>query len=329
MSFWDGRKVAVTGGAGFIGSHLVEYLVWDGADVTVVDNLERGRLENLAEVIDDVRFVKGDLQDKTVCETAFADLDMVLNLAAKVTSISYNSEHQADMFTQNMMVQCTPIKAAYEVGVPRFVQCSTACVYPHDAPVPTPEEWGHRGEPEPTNAGYGWAKRMGEKQAMWFAEETDMEIVIVRPFNAYGPRDYYDEETSHVAPALIKKVLDGDDPVEVWGSGDQTRALVHAKDFAKGIQLCAENAEDARPINIGHDEEISIRKLLQTILKLAGAEDREIFYNTDMPEGYPRRAADTSRLKEVTGGFVPSISLEEGLTEMIEWYQAHGGESNC
>lgn len=324
MSFWEGHSVVVTGGAGFIGSHLTEYLVWDGAEVTVVDNLERGRLSNLDAVIDEIRLIRGDLQDPTVCETAFVGMDMVLNLAAKVTSISYNSEHQADMFTQNMLLQGNPIKAAYEAGVPRFVQCSTACVYPHDAPVPTPEEWGHRGEPEPTNAGYGWAKRMGEKQAMWFDEETDMDVVIVRPFNAYGPRDYYDEATSHVAPALIKKVLDGDDPVEVWGSGEQTRALVHAKDFARGIQLCAEKAESSMPINIGHDEEVSIRQLLETILQLADAEDRDIFYNTDMPEGYPRRAADVTRLKEVTDGFVPSISLEEGLTEMIEWYRRHG-----
>jgi GDP-L-fucose synthase len=177
------------------------------------------------------------------------------------------------------------------------------------------------GEPEPTNAGYGWAKRMGERQALWYAEETDMEIVIVRPFNAYGPRDYYDEATSHVAPALIKKVVDGDNPVEVWGSGKQTRALVHARDFARGIQLCAEKATDPRPINIGHDEEISIKGLLERILALTGCNGREVFYNTEMPEGYPRRAADTTRLKQVTGGFVPQTSLDEGLTEMIEWYQ--------
>jgi len=325
VPFWQGLKVAVTGGAGFIGSHVSEYLVWDGADVTVIDNLQRGRLENLAAVIDDIRFINGDLRDATVCETAFAGMDMVLNLAAKVTGISYNRAHSGEMFTENILLQVTPLRAAHKVGVPRFVQTSTACIYPHDAPVPTPEAAGDVGDPEPTNAGYGWAKRMGERQAVWFSEETSMETVIVRPFNAYGLRDYYDEETSHVVPALIKKVLDGDNPIEVWGSGNQTRAMIHAKDFARGIQLCAEKAKDCRPINIGHDNEISIADLLGRIMKLASIEGREVFYNTDMPEGYPRRAADTTRLKEVTGGFVPSVSLDEGLTEMIEWFSCQRG----
>lgn len=322
MSFWEGRKVTVTGGAGFIGSHLVEYLVWDGAEVTVADDLSRGRLENLEAVKDDIRVVTDDLREPSSCEKVLSGSELVINLAAKVTSISYNRGHSGDMFTENMLLQINPIRAAQRVGVERFVQISTACIYPHDAPVPTPEEWGHVGEPEPTNAGYGWAKRMGELQALWYAEETDMEVVIVRPFNAYGPRDYYDEATSHVAPALIRKVLDGDDPVEVWGSGNQTRALVHARDFARGIQLCAEKATSPEPINIGHDEEISIKGLVERILDLTGSNGREVFYDTTMPEGYPRRAADTTRLKAVTGGFVPQTSLDEGLTEMIEWYQA-------
>lgn len=322
MSYWASKKVALTGGAGFIGSHMVEYLVWDGADVTVVDNLERGSLENMKEVEGQYRFVQGDLRDPTVCEVAFAGQDMVLNIAAKVTSIAYNRHHHADMFTQNMLIQANTIQAAHKVGVPRFVQTSTACIYPHDAIVPTPETEGERSDPEPTNAGYGWAKLLGERQAMWFDNETDMEIVVVRPFNAYGPRDYYDEATSHVIPALIKKVLDGENPIEVWGSGNQTRAFVHARDFARGILLCAEKATDCYPINIGHDEETSIKEVLERILALTGINDREIFYNTEMPEGYPRRAADTTRLREITGGFVPQTSLDEGLMEMIEWYRS-------
>ncbi len=324
MSFWEGRKVTVTGGAGFIGSHLVEYLVWDGAEVTVADNLSRGRLENLEAVKDDIRVVTDDLREPSSCEKALSGAEIVINLAAKVMSISYNRGHSADMFTENMLLQVNPIRAAQRVGVGRFVQTSTAGIYPHDAPVPTPEDWGHKGEPEPTKAGYGWGKRRGERQARWYAEETDMEVVIVRPFNAYGPRDYYDEATSHVAPALIKKVLDGDDPIEVWGSGHQTRALVHARDFARCIELCTEKASTPEPINIGHDEEISIKGLVERILDLTGSNGRAVFYDTRMPEGYPRRAADTTRLKEVTGGFVPQTSLDEGLTEMIEWYEAQG-----
>ena len=322
MGYWAGKKALVTGGAGFIGSHLVEYLVEDGADVTIVDNLERGRLSNLATVEGQYRFIQGDLRDPTVCEVAASGMDIVLHVAAKVAGIEYNCSHQADMFTQNNLILSNMIDAAYRVGVPRYLLTSTACVYPNDALVPTPETEGDRGEPEPTNLGYGWAKRMAEKQAQWFAEETDMEVVICRPFNAYGPRDHYDDKTSHVVPALLKRVLEGENPIEVWGSGNQTRVFVHGRDFAKSIQLCAERATDAYPINVGHDEEVTIRELLERILKLTGNEDREVFYNLDKPEGYPRRSADATRLRQVTGGFVPATSLDDGLREMIDLYGA-------
>ncbi|GAI46164.1 unnamed protein product, partial [marine sediment metagenome] len=263
-------------------------------------------------VIDQIRFVKTDLCVAENCVNVSKDQEIVLNLAARVTGIEYNRTHQAEMFEHNMLLQQLPLRAAHEVGVKRFIQVSTACIYPHDAIVPTPESEGTRGTPEPTNEGYGWSKRMGERLAEYYAQETDMEIGIVRPFNAYGPRDYYDVKTSHVIPALIKKVLDGDDPVVVWGSGNQTRVFVHAKDFAHGIKLLAEKYPYSDPVNVGHDDEISIKDLLAKILELTGLK-RNVYYDTSMPEGYPRRAADTTKLKKVTGGFVPSISVEEGL----------------
>jgi GDP-L-fucose synthase len=321
MGFWSGRRVLVTGGAGFIGSHVVEDLVSDGARVTVADNLSRGRLDNLAAVQRDVRFLRLDLRDPAQCREACHGQEVVLNLAAKVTGIEYNRTHQREMFEQNMLLQQHPLQAAAESGVGRFLQTSTACIYPHDAAIPTPESEGTRGEPEPTNSGYGWAKRMGERLAEFYARETAMEVCIVRPFNAYGPRDYYDTGTSHVIPALIKKVLEGDDPVEVWGSGRQSRVFVHARDFAKGILLVAEKYPQPDPINIGHDEPITIRELLERIQALAGIRN-SVFYNREKPEGYPQRAADTTRLRAVTGGFVPTVPLEEGLREMIAWYQS-------
>lgn len=196
MSYWKNKKVLVTGGAGFIGSHLVEYLVHDGAVVSVADNLERGKLENLQEVRKDVLFHQVDLRNVDMCRKVCEGQDVVMNLAAKVTGIEYNRAHQRDMFESNMILQQNVIKAAQEMNVHRFLQVSTACIYPHDALVPTTENEGTRGEPEPTNSGYGWAKRMGEKLAEFYAKETSMEIAIVRPFNAYGPRDYYDKNFS-------------------------------------------------------------------------------------------------------------------------------------
>jgi nucleoside-diphosphate-sugar epimerase len=311
----------VTGGAGFIGSHLTEMLVEDGARVRVVDNLERGRLSNLEAVLDAIEFIEGDLRDPQVCLRATQGMECVLNMAAKVTGIEYNRYHHGDMFTANILINTNVLEAARLNDVRRFCAVSTACIYPHDAVVPTPESEGDRGTPEPTNEGYGWAKRMAEKQAQYYAAEYGMEIAIVRPFNAYGPRDYYDRATSHVIPALIAKVLDGDDPVVVWGSGHQSRVFVHAKDFARGIQLVTEKYPAADPVNVGHDQETSIRELLAKILELTGKRPR-VVYDTSLPEGYRRRAADTTKLRQVTGGFVPQITLEQGLVEMVEWYQA-------
>jgi len=319
MPFWEDKKVLVTGGAGFIGSHLVEFLIDERAKVTVADNLERGKFENLKNVEKDINFIKIDLRNLDNCKEACQGQEVVFNLAAKVTGIEYNRTHQKEMFENNILLQIFPLKAAYEMGVKRFCQVSTACIYPHDAMVPTPESEGTRGEPEPTNRGYGWAKRMGERLAEYYAQETEMEIVMVRPFNAYGPRDYYDEKTSHVIPALIKKVMDGSNPVVVWGSGNQSRVFVHAKDFAKGIMLVTEKYPKADPVNVGHDEEIKIKDLLRTIQDMTGIHN-EVFYDTSKPEGHPRRATDTTKLKKVTNGFTSSISLEEGLKEMIWWY---------
>lgn len=320
MSFWNGRRVVVTGGAGFVGSHLVEQLVTAGADVTVADDLSRGSLARLAAVRDGVRFLRTDVGFPDGADSATRGQEIVLNLAAKVTGIEYNRFHNADMFTENMRIANAMMEAAARNGVGRFLVVSTACIYPNDAHVPTQEDEGGRGAPEPTNEGYGWAKRMSEQLGRYYASETSMQVAIVRPFNAYGPRDHWDEETSHVVPALIDRVLRGDDPVVVWGSGDQTRAFLHCRDAATGMKLVAERADSSAPVNIGHDVEISIRELAETILHLTGRR-ASLHFDLSKPDGYPRRAADTTRLREVTG-WVPEITLEQGLREMIDEYQA-------
>lgn len=322
MSFWKGKRVLVTGGAGFIGSYLAELLVEQQSNVYVVDNLERGQLENLRSCWDDITFMRGDLRDPALCREVTADKDVVMNLAAKVTGIEYNRYHHGDMFTSNILINTNVLEAVRLNGVKRYLAVSTACIYPHDAKVPTPESEGGRGSPEPTNEGYGWAKRMAEQQAIYYAQEYGMEIAIARPFNAYGSRDYFDEATSHVIPALLRRVLDGEDPVVVWGSGNQTRAFVHALDVARGMMLLTEKYPAADPVNIGHDEEISIRELVMLILRLTGKKSNVVF-DTSRPDGYPRRAADVTKLRTVTGGFVPSIPLDEGIAQTIEWYRIH------
>ena len=164
------------------------------------------------------------------------------------------------------------------------------------------------------------AKLMGEKLAKYYTREKKIEVVSARPFNAYGPRDYFDEATSHVIPAIMKRILDGDDPVMIWGSGNQSRVFVHAKDIARGMMLVTEKAPPAVPINIGHDEEVTIKELFHVLCKVIGKSPKAEFDRTK-PDGYPRRAADTSLLKRITG-FVPSISLEDGIREMLDSFMS-------
>lgn len=325
MGFWNGRRVCVTGGAGFIGSYLVELLLDDGAVVTVADNLERGSVKRLAHLGDAYRFVQARLDEPDGASTATENQEIVLNLAAKVTGIEYNRSHHADMFTTNMRLATSVIEAAARNGVERFLVVSTACIYPHDAIVPTPETEGGRGTPEPTNEGYGWAKRMAEELGKYYDAESPMSVAICRPFNAYGPRDHWDPATSHVIPALIKRIMDGDEPVVVWGSGDQTRAFLHARDAAMGMKLIAEKSTTPDPINIGHDEAVNMRDLAYLIAKVS-ERSPEIVFDTSKPDGYARRACDPTLLRQVTG-WTPSTSLEGGIREMIDEYAASSGDA--
>ncbi len=318
MNYWKNKKVLVTGGAGFIGSYLTELLVEEGAKVTVADNLVRSGKSRLKSVQKKIKLLTGDLFEYKNCMKACRGQEVVLNLAAKVTGIEYNRFNMTDMFESNMKLQMFPLRAASECGIKRFLQVSTACIYPHDAAVPTPESEGERGKPESTNEGYGFAKLMGERLAEYYTREKKMHVVIGRPFNAYGPRDHYDEKTSHVIPAIIKRVMDGDNPVAIWGSGNQSRAFVHAKDIARCMMLVTEKAPAATPINLGHDQEITIKELFRIICQVAGKSPKARF-DTTKPDGYRRRSADTTLLKKWTG-FVPAISLEQGIREMLSDY---------
>ena len=317
MAYWKNKKVLVTGGAGFIGSYLTELLVKEGAKVTVADDLRRGSLGRIKSVLKNIRLNKVDLSHYTHCVKACKGQEIVMNLAAKVTGIEYNRFNMADMFESNMKLQMNVLHAASEYKkIQRFLQVSTACIYPNDAKVPTPESEGQRGSPEPTNEGYGLAKLMGEKLAAYYSREKQMHVVIGRPFNAYGPRDHYDEKTSHVIPAIMKRVMNGDDPVVIWGSGNQSRAFVHARDIARGMMLITEKAPAGTPVNIGHDKEITIKELFHLICKIIGKTPKA-FFDTSKPDGYPRRSADVSLLRKLTH-FTPVTSLEQGIQEMVE-----------
>jgi len=320
-TFWKSKKVLVAGGAGFIGSYLVEQLLDAGAIVSVADNLERGRKENLATVWDRITFHQVDLTSLANCLTATEGMDVVMNLAARACGLEYSQSHHGEMLTYNTLLGFAILEACRQQNVDRVLVVSTSCVYAEDLPVPLAEN-SFTGLPEKVNEGYGLGKIALEQQAQYYAREYDMKIAIARPNNAYGARDVWDADKAHVIPALIKRVLDGEDPVVVWGSGNQTRAFVHARNIAKAFMILVELYAEGDPVNVGHDRETSIAELVHTICRLAD-KTPEIVFDTTKPEGAPRKALSADKLREVTGGFVPSTPLEEGLREMVDWYRAH------
>jgi nucleoside-diphosphate-sugar epimerase len=321
----------VTGGAGMIGSHLVDALVSRDETVRVIDNFSRGSMENLRGAMR-----TGQVTVKTMnLENTGIPMnpeDILWHLAAKVTGIEYNRHHQYDMLRSNLAINTNVIESVRKQKPGLFVYISTACVYPADAPVPTPESAGDICDPEPTNHGYGVAKWTGEQMVKHLAKEHNVPCVIVRFFNVIGHnRDYYDYETSHVVPALIRRVMEGEDPVTVWGSGKQKRIFVDTRDVVRALlklhdfmtldQTMYEGKYPDLPfvVNIGHEREVSIAELIDLVVRACG-KDVGYEFDTTRPDGYPRRAADTSMLRRLIG-WVPDRPLGETLEEMVKEFR--------
>jgi len=318
--FWQGKRTLVGGGCGFLGSYLTPLLVEAGARVTVVDNLDNGSVERLNSVVNEVEFIEADLRDPSVCERVTSNQEVVLNLSARAYGMEYSRAHNADMLVYNLLCTLTPLEAARRNGVERFLIVSSSCVYPDEAPVPTPEMDVFTGLPEQVNQGYGWAKRIQELAGDYYARDYGMKITTVRPFNPYGGNYRWgSEDRAHVVPALVKRVMDGEDPLLVWGSGNQRRNLLHARDAMRLIMMIVARDTGSAPVNIGYDTDVSIADLVKLICELAGVSPKIVF-DTSKPEGRFRKCADAQRLRTVTNNYQPEVSLRQGIEEMIDWY---------
>ena len=327
MSFWRGKKILVTGAGGFVGSHVVEELLRRGARVTAGDRFSSSVWrENLKAVLKDVRKLKGDFRSVSDCVKACRGQDVVLNLAAKVGGVSYNSTHHGSIFRDNVLIATNMIEAARQRDVARFLVVSTACVYPRHCAIPTPETEGFREAPEATNEGYGWAKRMAEYVGRAYKEQYGMSVAIARPYNAYGPRDHFDSPDSHVIAALVRRAVAEEDPMIVWGDGSPSRSFLYVEDMARGLIEVAEKYPEADPVNLGNDEETTIKSLAETIVRLSGSKAR-LKWDKAKPMGQPRRRCDVAKAKKVVG-FRARVPLEEGLWRAIEWYRARRGRAS-
>lgn len=320
-NFWKGKKVLVTGGTGFIGSFVSEILLKKGAVLTVTH--KSSDLSNIEGIKKEVEILKMDLTSISNASKVTKNKDVVLNLASRVAGIQFNVDHPATMFMDNIQIAKNLMEASLQNNVERFLVVSSACVYPRHCAIPTPEEEGFKDDPEPTNLGYGWAKRVMELMGRFYEMEYGMKVGIARPYNAYGPRDDFDPATSHVIPGTIKRVFDGEDPLRVWGSGKQTRSFLYVEDFARGLIEVIEKYPKADAVNIGTDEEVTIGDLAKLIIRISGKKTK-IEFDTSKPDGQPRRNCDTKKAKKLVG-FEAKVKLEEGLKKTINWYKEKMG----
>ncbi|MFO7944167.1 MAG: GDP-L-fucose synthase [Anaerolineales bacterium] len=308
--FWADRRVCITGGAGFLGSFVQEALRERGADDLFIPRSEEYDLTQF----EDIQRMLEDAQP-----------DIIIHLAALAGGIGANRARPAEFFYQNLMMGVLLLHEAWKFGVQKFVAIGTICAYPKYTPIPFSENDLWNGYPEETNAPYGLAKKMLLVQSQAYRDQYDFNSIYLLPVNLYGPRDDFDLETSHVIPALIRKMIEaksrGDSKVVLWGDGSPTREFFYAGDAARGIVLGAERYNGRNPVNLGAGMEISIRGLAGLIAKLTGYSG-EIVWDTSKPNGQPRRALDVSRAKEYFG-FKAEIPFEEGLKRTISWYREH------
>ncbi|MDR3606942.1 MAG: NAD-dependent epimerase/dehydratase family protein [Oligoflexia bacterium] len=320
-SFFHGRKVAVTGGSGFIGSHLVEQLIQLGARPIVLTRQKEPTF--LQAALPNVELRQVDLFDPTAISKGLTGTSVVLHVAATVAGIEYNKNHPASIFQDNLQAFFNTIRAANNLNIERFLVTSSACVYPRFCTLPTPESEGMQGEPEPTNSGYGWAKRMEEYLGKKYSEEFGLPVAIARPYNAYGPRDNFDPKTSHVIPALILKAVENvDGKLTVWGDGSHSRSFLYVDDFARGLLEVAARYPKADPVNLGAHEEITIRELAFLVAEIVGTRMKKKLIPVFDPQGItgqPRRMCDTSKA-EAELGYRASVTFRAGLERTIDWF---------
>jgi len=307
-NFWEGKKILVTGGAGFLGSHLTKKLITQ-RDVD-------------PDVIRIPRSSDYNLRVYENCEKVVKGIDVAIHLAAKVGGIGYNKKYPGTLFYDNAVMGIQLIDAARKANVEKLVIIGTVCAYPKYTMVPFREDDLWNGYPEETNAPYGIAKKILLTQSQAYREQYGLNSIYLLPVNLYGPKDNFHPEHSHVIPALIRKMVEAKKnqarEVVVWGTGKASREFLYVEDAAEGILLATELYNKPDPVNLGTGREITISELVNLIAELTDYRG-EIVWDTLKPDGQPRRRLDISRCRE-NFGFEAKVELEEGLRRTIDWY---------
>jgi len=306
MFNWEQKKILVTDGNGFLGKKVVNQLKTIGAKQISITSSQ-----------------DNDLTLADNCKKVVKDIDIIFHLAGKVGGIGLNREKPGELFFDNLMMGTLLINEARKAGIEKFIALGTICSYPKFAALPFSEKSIWDGYPEETNAPYGLAKKMLLVQSEAYRQQYDFNSIVVFPTNLYGPGDNFEPDSSHVIPALIKKISDAQktksDTITVWGDGTPTRDFLYVDDAAKGIILAAEKYNSPEPINLGSEQEISIKDLVSLIFKLMDLNGK-IKWDTSKPNGQPRRCVNNERARNLLE-FTPETTLENGLKNTIQWYK--------
>jgi GDP-L-fucose synthase len=304
----ENKRILVTGGAGFLGRQVIDQLCKNGAK---------------PDKITVTRSHDCDLRVWENCQRAADQQDIIIHLAAHVGGIGLNREKPGELFYDNLMMGTQLIHAAYQQGIEKFVCVGTICAYPKFTPVPFKEDDIWNGYPEETNAPYGVAKKALLVQLQSYRQQYGFNGIYLLPVNLYGPEDNFNPNSSHVIPALIRKVQEaqtrGEKQLPVWGDGSPTREFLYSTDAARGIVMGTQFYNDAEPVNLGTGYEISIKDLITLICELMEYEG-ELVWETDKPNGQPRRCLDTERAKQAFG-FTAEVEFREGLKNTIDWWR--------
>lgn len=315
---YHNKKVLVTGGVGFIGSHLSRKLVRLGAKVTIIDDLSRGVLSHIDDIKDEVTFVSADLRNENQIQKYFLNQEIVFNLAALNTGVDFDLGRTEVMFEENMLLQMIPLRVASKVpSIHTFVQISSASVYSREAmekKVPTPED-ADTCDPEPSKLGYALAKKMGEQLAKWYSENTHLDCIRVRFINVYGEDDNYDNK-GHFIPVMIRKFIEADTTVSIFGSGKQKRSFMYVEDAVNALLLLGIKGRKGEVYNVDSNQEKSVREVVEMIELYFKEKKLELFFDRSKPEGSQRRILDSTKLKKL--GWIPKMSFEEGLSRTVK-----------
>ncbi len=319
--FWQDKRVLVTGGASFIGSHLIEALVSKAARIRVVDDLSSGKLENIKSLVKSrsIEFRKSDLRDSKVAKRAVGKIDVVFHLAGDHGGRGYVDLHQAGPAT-NMMLDGNVFWHAYKVGVEKIIFASSGCVYPnflqtdHQKKLYLKEK--HVGPPYDADNMYGWAKLMAELTLKAYYDDWGMKTASCRFFTVYGPRGKED----HAVMAMIARAFIKQNPYIIWGNGSQVRNWTYVDDIVDGMIAVAENIDDGQAVNLGTRERIRVIDAAKAILKYTN-HNPKIEFRPHMPTGPANRVAD-NRLAKKLLGWEPKIKFKDGVNKTIEWYFA-------